>query len=165
MTRVRISIETSGLDATQATNLSNFLASLGQSVETDRPQCAVATISGAEAPEEKPKTTRNRTKKESLAEAAEVATAVIEEATQAAKEIEVVEPETVEVEEEEPADDLMGDDKPTITIVEIRALVSDKQAAHKEAIRGKLKEFDAANVTALPEGKYTAFHAFLKTLK
>jgi len=157
MTRVHISIETSGLDATQATNLSNFLASLGQSVEIDRPQGEGVIISEAEAPEEKPKATRNRTKKVETPETIEAAPTPVEE-------IEVVEPETVEAEEEETADDLMGDDKPTITIVEIRALVSDKQAAHKEAIRGKLKEFDAANVTALPESKYTAFHAFLKTL-
>jgi len=157
MTRVHITIETSGLDATQATNLSNFLASLGQSVETDRPQGEGDTISGADAPEEKPKATRNRSKKVEAPE-------TIEEAPTPVEEIEVVEPEVVEPEEEEPADDLMGDDKPAITIVEIRALVSDKQAAHKEAIRGKLKEFDAANVTALPEGKYSAFHGFLQTL-
>jgi len=153
MTRVHISIETSGLDATQATKLSNFLASLGQSIDDETPEVLTKCEDVAE---EKPKATRNRSKK--------VEAITIEEVAAPVEAIEVVEPETVETEEEETADDLMGDDKPTITIVEIRALVSDKQAAHKEAIRGKLKEFDAANVTALPEAKYTAFHAFLKTL-
>lgn len=115
----------------------------------------------------KPKATRNRSKKvEAPAENTLTPT------TEQVKAIEVAQPEVVEstpetapaVEEE---DDLMGDaapESPAVTIVEIRALVSDKQAVHKEAIRAKLGELGAANVTALKETDYLQFYAFLSQL-
>lgn len=161
MTRIHISIETQGLDALQANNLATFISSL-ESPNTflDRaeyPEPAVENELNAKSrftadeQEEKPKTTRNRTKKVDVP---------AEEAK--AENVEVVEPETVAPAQEEGADDLMGEEVPAITIEQIRSLVSEKQADHKEAIRAKLKEFDAANVTALPKENYAAFYTFLK---
>jgi len=158
MTRVHISIETTGLDATQASNLSTFLTSLGSSQE-ERESEGVTKI---EPVEEKPKATRNRSKKVE-------AQAITEAEQEEANNIEAVEAEEVKPATEEPSeeeDDLMGEDaKPAISIVEIRAKVSEKQADFKEQIRGKLKDFGAANVTALEEKHYSAFYDFLNALK
>jgi hypothetical protein len=154
MTKISITIETEGLNATQATNLAAFLNSLESGkpfeVGSDAPE---PVLNLEPEQEEKPKATRNRAKKTE---------APVEEAK--AESVEVVEPETVAPPQEEEADDLMGEEVPAITIEQIRSLVSEKQADHKEAIRNKLKEFDAANVTALPKENYAAFYTFLKGL-
>lgn len=163
MNRISIHIESDGLNPEQAQALAAFTATLkpsGEKVYFAEPSPDCGTAEDQPAPEEKPKATRNRAKK---------ADAPQEEK---AAQMEVVQPETVEAEtapaEEE--DDLMGDtapdaeNTPAITIVEIRAKVSDKQAVHKEAIRAKLGELGAANVTALKESDYQTFYAFLNTL-
>jgi hypothetical protein len=162
MTKISISIETGGLNATQANNLAAFLTSIAENYVAGSPQPSELVVETEQ--EEKPKATRNRAKK---------VEAPIEEAK--AEEVEVVEPETVappkvdltdakHIPDPEQEDDLMGEEVPAITIEQIRSLVSEKQADHKEDIRGKLKEFDAANVTALPKENYGAFYTFLKGL-
>lgn len=52
----------------------------------------------------------------------------------------------------------------TIKIEEIRALLAKKVEAHRPAIKAKLTEFNAANVTSLKEENYKAFMDFLNTL-
>jgi hypothetical protein len=156
MTKISISIESEGLNATQATNLAAFLNSLESSKPslTSEPQLCNGVEQSFEQ-EPQPKPSRSRAKKADMP--------AVEEAK--AEEVEVVEPEVVEPAQEEEDEDLNGEvEQPTVSIEQIRSLVSEKQAAHKEAIRGKLKEFDAANVTALPKENYGAFYAFLKGL-
>lgn len=165
MNKISIHIESDGFNSEQAQALAAFAATLKPSEKKAYyPESIGCPDTGMlqEVPttEEKPKATRNRAKK---AEAPQ---------EEKASQMEVVQPETVEPEtaptEEE--DDLMGDtapaaeNTPAITIVEIRAKVSDKQAVHKEAIRAKLGELGAANVTALKESDYQTFYAFLSTL-
>lgn len=164
MNRISIHIESDGFNSEQAQALAVLAATLKPSTErrpyTAEPSPDCGTSEEQPAPEEKPKATRNRSKK---------ADAPQEEK---AAQMEVVQPETVEPENvpAEDEDDLMGDTAteaetaPAITIVEIRAKVSDKQAVHKEAIRAKLGELGAANVTALKESDYQTFYAFLNTL-
>lgn len=161
MNRISIHIESDGFNPEQAQALAAFTATLKPSLVQDVPFTASGCLDRGvaedqPAPEEKPKATRNRSKK----------------TEEVVKDIEVVQPETVEPENApvEEEDDLMGDtapeakNAPAITIVEIRAKVSDKQAVHKEAIRAKLGELGAANVTALKESDYQTFYAFLNTL-
>jgi hypothetical protein len=162
MTKISITIETQGLDALQANNLATFLNSLeSPNSFLDRAECPEPAIEDEQI--EKPKATRNRAKK---------VEAPIEE--NKAENVEVVEPGEVTnsapqtqesyIESQKEADDLIGEEVPAITIEQIRSIVSEKQADHKESIRNKLKEFDAANVTALPKENYVAFYTFLKGL-
>lgn len=161
MTKVNISIESNGLNTTQASNLSAFLTSLGSDQDVKSVEDPI-NLPADELVEEKPKATRNRSKKVE-------APAITETEQEEVNNIEAVEAEEVKPAAEEPAeeeDDLMGEDaKPAISIVEIRAKVSEKQADFKEQIRGKLKDFGAANVTALEEKNYAAFYDFLNGLK
>lgn len=163
MNRISIHIESDGFNPEQAQALAAFAATLkpsGEKLYFAEPSPVCGTAEDQPAPEEKPRATRNRTKK---AEAPQ---------EEKAAQMEVVAPETVgaETAPAEEEDDLMGDtapaaeNTPAITIVEIRAKVSDKQAEHKEAIRAKLGELGAANVTALKESDYQTFYAFLNTL-
>lgn len=52
-----------------------------------------------------------------------------------------------------------------ITASQIRELVKEKAKEHKTAIRAKLTEFEAANVTKLDPKHYESFMEFLKGLK
>jgi hypothetical protein len=162
MTKISITIETQGLDALQASNLATLLTSIAKNDIAGSPQ---PETNLEPEQEEKPKATRNRAKKVE-APVEEEPTNIFKKKNEEAKaeNVEVVEPETVAPTQEEEADDLMGEEVSEITIEKIRSLVSEKQADHKEAIRAKLKEFDAANVTALPKENYAAFYAFLKGL-
>lgn len=169
MNRISIHIESDGFNSEQAQALAAFAATLKPSAERVYAGSIIGSDSSEvkvleEQPaEDKPKATRNRSKKTEVPAEANL---------EAVKDIEVKEPETVEPEKvpAEEEDDLMGDTAPevetapAITIVEIRAKVSDKQAVHKEAIRAKLGELGAANVTALKESDYQTFYAFLNTL-
>lgn len=62
-----------------------------------------------------------------------------------------------------------GADKPTtkeaaITINDIRRLVSQKAATHRQELKAKLTELGAKNVTTLDKAKYTEFAEYLKAL-
>lgn len=83
---------------------------------------------------------------------------------------EVKETEVVEFED---VDDFEGPDtsgepkKPAAIVIDIeaiRALVPKKVANHREAIKSKLAEYGAANVTSIDPKDYNAFHAFLIAL-
>lgn len=52
-----------------------------------------------------------------------------------------------------------------ITVEQVRTLVAEKAKTHKTAIRGKLTEMKAANVTKLAEAHYPEFIEFLKGLE
>lgn len=62
-----------------------------------------------------------------------------------------------------------GADKPAtkeaaITINDIRSLVSQKAATHRQELKAKLTELGAKNVTTLDKAKYTEFAEYLKAL-
>ena len=62
-----------------------------------------------------------------------------------------------------------GADKPAtkeaaITINDIRSLVSQKAATHRQELKTKLTELGAKNVTTLDKAKYTEFAEYLKAL-
>lgn len=65
-------------------------------------------------------------------------------------------------EKEVPADSTKGKSK--IEIEEVRTLLSTKVANHREAIKNKLTEYGAKNVTALESSKYEDFVDFLNNL-
>lgn len=71
------------------------------------------------------------------------------------------------VEEPEPmpmdANSSLGSD-PAVSIQDIRALLASKVDNHREAIRAKLTELGAKNVTGLDARNYDAFYEFLKDL-
>jgi hypothetical protein len=56
------------------------------------------------------------------------------------------------------------EEAPALSIVTLRKMVSERAAAHRGAMREKLTELGAENVSSLPEEKYTEFHNFLLTL-
>lgn len=70
-------------------------------------------------------------------------------------------------EESEPmpmdANSSLGSD-PAVSIQDIRALLASKVDNHREAIRAKLTELGAKNVTGLDARNYDAFYEFLKDL-
>lgn len=70
-------------------------------------------------------------------------------------------------EESEPmpmdANSSLGSD-PAVSIQDIRTLLASKVDNHREAIRAKLTELGARNVTGLDARNYDAFYEFLKNL-
>lgn len=61
------------------------------------------------------------------------------------------------------ANSSLGSD-PAVSIQDIRTLLASKVDNHREAIRAKLTELGARNVTGLDAQKYDAFYEFLKNL-
>ena len=57
----------------------------------------------------------------------------------------------------------LGSD-PAVSIQDIRALLASKVDNHREAIRAKLTELGAKNVTGLDARNYDSFYEFLKDL-
>lgn len=53
---------------------------------------------------------------------------------------------------------------PAVSIQDIRALLASKVDNHREAIRAKLTELGAKNVTGLDARNYDSFYEFLKNL-
>ena len=54
--------------------------------------------------------------------------------------------------------------EPAVSIQDIRTLLASKVDNHREAIRAKLTELGARNVTGLDVRNYDAFYEFLKDL-
>jgi hypothetical protein len=61
------------------------------------------------------------------------------------------------------ANSSLGSD-PAVSIQDIRTLLASKVDNHREAIRAKLTELGARNVTGLDVRNYNAFYEFLKVL-
>lgn len=61
------------------------------------------------------------------------------------------------------ANSSLGSD-PAVSIQDIRTLLASKVDNHREAIRAKLTELGARNVTGLDVRNYDAFYEFLKNL-
>lgn len=61
------------------------------------------------------------------------------------------------------ANSSLGSD-PAVSIQDIRTLLASKVDNHREAIRAKLTELGAKNVTGLDVRNYDAFYEFLKDL-
>lgn len=55
-------------------------------------------------------------------------------------------------------------EEPKVSIIEIRALVSEKVTDSRQAIKDKLAEYEAMNVTNLDPKHYDEFHKFLVEL-
>lgn len=76
-------------------------------------------------------------------------------------------PDPKKTEEPEPmpmdANSSLGSD-PAVSIQDIRTLLASKVDNHREAIRAKLTELGARNVTGLDARNYDAFYEFLKDL-
>lgn len=76
-------------------------------------------------------------------------------------------PDPKKVEEPEPmpmdSNSSLGSD-PAVSIQDIRTLLANKVDNHREAIRAKLTELGAKNVTGLDARNYDAFYEFLKDL-
>lgn len=76
-------------------------------------------------------------------------------------------PAPEKTEEPEPmpmdANSSLGSD-PAVSIQDIRTLLASKVDNHREAIRAKLTELGARNVTGLDVRNYDAFYEFLKDL-
>lgn len=73
---------------------------------------------------------------------------------------------TTDVKKPAPAQDVnssLGSD-PAVSIQDIRTLLASKVDNHREAIRAKLTELGAKNVTGLDARNYDAFYEFLKDL-
>jgi len=160
MTKINITIESTGMTATQANLFSTFLGSLkeenSQSVETTQIEAPIS---------EKPKGVKTRLTKKEVVEAinaSEKENFQKEEQAGKVNSIEVEAPDVVEPAEEKQEEE---SEVSTIKIEDIRKLVAEKQAVHKDLLRAKLKEYGAANVTSLPTQHYEDFHALLIGLK
>jgi len=67
--------------------------------------------------------------------------------------------------QETPAAEEKAENETTIKIEEVRKLVSDKVANNRDAIKAKLTELGANNVTSLDKKHFQVFADFLKELK
>ena len=170
MNRISIRIESDGFNQEQAQALAAFTATLkptGERHFKDESQpvsCGILAEAPAQEQAEPEKKKRNRTpnKPEPTLVTEEVATP---EEQAVANEVETASEEVAPEED----DDLMGDETteavaPTVTREMVRSKVSDKQAAHKDAIRAKLKDLGAENVTKLEDKHFGDFYAFLNKL-
>lgn len=72
-----------------------------------------------------------------------------------------VEPKVEEAQEVEPA----AEESSSLDIAEVRVLLASKIQAHRAAIKAKLTELGADNLTKLDSSRYEDFSAFLNTLK
>lgn len=63
-----------------------------------------------------------------------------------------------------PAPKKTEESDPAVSIQDIRTLLASKVDNHREAIRAKLTELGARNVTGLDVRNYDAFYEFLKNL-
>jgi hypothetical protein len=107
-------------------------------------------------PEVEPKLEpKKRTKKAEFKNPEKEGSAV--DAYEAAKAIEVVGEEVV-------GEEVVGE-KNVKTLIEVRALLSEKRENNMPALRAKLAEFNASSVTLMESKDYDAFYEFMKTLK
>ena len=147
---MKIKIELDGLTLDQATDLTKFLSSLKALPEGIEQNTHKVVFNKEDAPvtEEKPKATRKRSDK--VAELKQLKEEEIEDQPEPEeiKAIEVKEPETVSAP----------------TLMQIRSLVAAKAADNKEAIKAKLVELGAQNVSTLDAKHFQTIFDFLTEL-
>ena len=147
---VKIDVTIDTRDSNQVFAFSNLMQAIGKhkvfNIEeafTQQPESVAST--------EKPKATKTKAKKEEVLEAqTELPTETPLGYT--------VEEETPQQEQSEATEEV------SIKIEDIRKLVAEKLADHRDTIKTKLGDFETKNVTNLPEKHYAAFHDFLASL-
>ena len=140
-TKFKFEIESDGLTTAQTLAFRTFIGTLGGAEFLE-------DIRQEEVKEEKPKATRKKVEK---VEAPQEAIPTESEAPQEeikAEAIEVVEPETVSAP----------------TLMQIRSLVAQKAGEHKDAIKSKLVELGAQNVSTLDAKHFQTIFDFLTEL-
>lgn len=140
-TKFKFEIESDGLTTAQTLAFRTFIGTLGgaEFLEDTRQD---------EVKEEKPKATRKKAEKvEAPQEAIPTESEAPQEETKP-EAIEVVEPETVSVP----------------TLMQIRSLVAQKAGENKDAIRSKLAELGAQNVSTLDAKHFQTIFDFLTEL-
>ena len=140
-TKFKFEIESDGLTTAQTLAFRTFIGTLGgaEFLEDTRQD---------EVKEEKPKATRKKAEKvEAPQEAIPTESEAPQEETKP-EAIEVVEPETVSVP----------------TLMQIRSLVAQKAGDHKDAIKAKLVELGAQNVSTLDAKHFQTIFDFLTEL-
>lgn len=144
---MKIKIELDGLTLDQATELTKFLTSLKPLPEESEQKTFSLKENDEVATEEKPKQTRKRAAK---VEDPQQEIESPEEAQEETKpeEIEVMETETISAP----------------TLMEIRSLVAQKATEHKDAIKAKLVELGAQNVSTLDAKHFNTIFSFLNEL-
>ena len=138
-TKFKFEIESDGLTTAQTLAFRTFIGTLGgaEFLEDTRQD---------EVKEEKPKATRKKAEKVEAPQEETKPEAPQEETKPEA--IEVVEPETVSVP----------------TLMQIRSLVAQKAGDHKDAIKAKLVELGAQNVSTLDAKHFQTIFDFLTEL-
>lgn len=148
MSKVEIKIEIDPMDQVQVVALTALLNAIGGNGELKAPQ--VANQKEEKIPPHKQKPSATSTVTET---AASKPAATKPAATKPAPKKEVIK------KEEE------GTEGESISIDEIRGLLSKKVSNFRTEIKSKLTEFGANNVTSLPEEKYSDFYEFLNSLE
>lgn len=146
---MKIKIELDGLSLEHATEITTFLKSLSEKNQI------VTSVNGPDlevqidsVKEEKPKATRKKVEKvEAPQEDIPTETEAPQEEIKA-EEIGVVEPETVSAP----------------SLMQIRSLVAQKAGEHKDAIKAKLVELGAQNVSTLDAKHFQTIFDFLNEL-
>ena len=138
-TKFKFEIESDGLTTAQTLAFRTFIGTLGGAEFLE-------DIRQEEVKEEKPKATRKKAEKPEAPQEEAKPEAPQEEAKPEA--IEVVEPETVSAP----------------TLMQIRSLVAQKAAEHKDTIKAKLVELGAQNVSTLDAKHFQTIFDFLTEL-
>jgi len=78
------------------------------------------------------------------------------------------EPKYLEAEEEQAEEEMAQAPGPDpvekVNLATLRALTANKATWHRAEIKKKLEELGAANVTTIPEDKYSEYHDFITSL-
>ena len=149
-TKFKFEIESDGLTTAQTLAFRTFIGTLGgaEFLEDTRQD---------EVKEEKPKATRKKAEKvEAPQEAIPTESEAPQEETKAEAPQEETKPEAIEVVEPETVS--------APTLMQIRSLVAQKAAEHKDAIKAKLVELGAQNVSTLDAKHFQTIFDFLTEL-
>lgn len=168
MNRISIRIESDGLTPYQASAFATFATSLSESTGVIIKETFGTTKEQptADAKLQKVQDEPTAQEKATATKKANAAKAKAEkEAAEAAAALEVNEPEDVDPEDVETDDDILGDDTPAVTLVEIRSLTQEKVKANKPALVKLLTELGATGISDLDPKHYGTFYTFLQKLK
>lgn len=146
---MKIKIELDGLTLDQATELTKFLTSL-KPLPEEIEQKTFSLKENDEVVLDKPKAARRKAEKIEVPAETSKEEALPETPQEETKpeEIEVTEPETISAP----------------TLMQIRSLVAQKAAEHKDAIKAKLVELGAQNVSTLDAKHFNTIFSFLNEL-
>jgi hypothetical protein len=157
MSQINLNVDLSTLTGDQVRALSNFVSSFGEYAPAEDVAHSIPE-SVQEEPAKKTRAKKNTTPQAGVFEGQERTESIVDEYKEAAN--------LTVVDATDAQDDLMGEEAKAYTLDDVRALVSEKAANNRQAIKDKIPSYgNAANVASMGAEHYPAFIEFLNGLK